>query len=104
MKLRLSNNVLRLRLDSAEVEELAGRGTVSGQTSFAPDTHLSYSLRCAGDVTDITASMVSGKIIVTVPEALASQWARGEGVSLSATQPIGDGKSLEITIEKDLHS
>ncbi len=104
MNLRLAGNSLRFRMTTADVDQLADGKSVNGVTRFTPDSDLKYRVQPSDAVSVITASLESENIVVRVPEALAIKWARGDGVSLSATQTLGDGELLKILIEKDFHS
>ncbi|HXW14697.1 MAG TPA: hypothetical protein VEN79_09330 [Terriglobia bacterium] len=49
----------------------------------------------------IAASFCGDEIKVTVPEAVATEWATSEQVGMDRVQPISDGLALSILIEKD---
>ena len=102
MKLRVRADSIRLRLGQSEVRRLADEGIVEESTHFAPGgLPFVYALRARDDAAGIGASFDKSRLVVTVPHALARQWATTDRVSLEASQPAGDGRSLRILIEKD---
>ncbi len=98
MKLRLRGNSLRLRLTQTEVRDLAARGRVEESVGFGPGSQLVYTLRC-GDA--FVARFAGGAVEVEVPTRDVKTWAESERVSLETEQPIGEGGTLRILVEKD---
>jgi hypothetical protein len=98
MKLRLRGSSIRLRLTQREVNALVATGRVEESVGFDARTRLTYAL-----TTDASflARFEGGTIEVQVPAGDASEWAASERVSLEAEQPIADGESLRILVEKD---
>lgn len=103
MKIRMRGNSIRLRLGRSEVEALCRGGQVEDRVEFGPlaSDALVYEIR-TGDLPDVIASFEGGRITVVVPGTAAVEWAGGEGLSLSGSQPLGGGENLSILIEKDL--
>lgn len=103
MKMRLRGNSIRLRLGEREVAQLANTGRVaeSVQFSASPLSSLTFSLVTSPDEKDITARFAEGEITVTVPAGSAKVWASSEQVGMHGGQPVGNGTSLTILIEKD---
>jgi hypothetical protein len=103
MKLRIRGNTLRLRLSRTEVDELAERGEVHDGITFgaAATERLGYSLVTSDETTAAFARLSSTGITVTLPRALAREWASSDTVGLDAQQPIGAGEALKILVEKD---
>ena len=101
MKLRIRGNSLRLRLGQGEVRRLADGGAVEERTDFAANgPALVYALRTA-DADATSATFDGGRITVTVPRAVAQEWASTAQVGIEASQPAGNGDVLRILIEKD---
>jgi hypothetical protein len=96
MKLRISENSVRLRLKPSEVAQLAATGVVEDRVEFAPDAVLVYSLRASPKSAVPTASYTDGKLEVRIPLTMARQWAASREVAISAQQDV-----LSILIEKD---
>jgi hypothetical protein len=103
MKLRIRGNTLRLRLTRPEVDELAERGEVRDGIAFgvAAADRLGYSLVTSDDATAPCAALSSKGITVTLPKALARDWAFSDTVGIGAEQSIGAGEALRILVEKD---
>ena len=100
MKLRISGNSIRLRLSRSEVAHFDLTGQIEDVVEFGPVSKLSYMLTAVED-SDLRSSYTTSGIRVQVPRDLAQEWARTDGVAISAEQPIGDSKTLQILIEKD---
>jgi hypothetical protein len=99
MKLRILDDTIRLRLDREEVDRIGAGGTAWGLTRFPNDSTLGYGLRVAGSALD--ARFERDTLIVDVPAAVASRWARDErAVSIEHTIATGT-HALDILIEKD---
>jgi hypothetical protein len=103
MKMRLRGNSIRLRLGEKEVAQLAKGGRVSDSIQFSesPPSALTYRVVTSSEEKGITARFAGSEITVTVPAASAKTWASSEQVGLNGVQPISNGTSLNILIEKD---
>ena len=100
MKLRLHDGSVRLRLSPAEVAGLAEAGRVESETRIAPGAALTVVV-CAGLVGQPTASLDGATLTVTVPHGEAVVWAEDDREGLTAEQDAGDGRTLQIAVEKD---
>jgi hypothetical protein len=100
MKLRIKGNSIRLRLLRSEVERFSAEGTIADEVRFGK-TGLKYSLLMSDGTDSISAGFAGEEISVVIPKAVASHWATTETVGLETEQPIGDGQTLAILIEKD---
>lgn len=70
--------------------------------SFAAnaDERLIYAVApVAGE--SVRASFASNEVCVTIPCVIARQWAEGAAVSIEGKQPVGEGATLTILVEKD---
>ena len=107
MKLRIEENVLRLRLSEAEVIEFARTGEVACAIAFGADPNqtLRYALLrlpATDEVPAVQLRYAAGALTVEVPAALAHQWADTGRVSLAAQVVVAEGRTLRVLIEKDL--
>ena len=100
MKLRIKGNSIRLRLLRSEVERLAVEGRISDEIRFGGHS-LQYTLAASSEADSTHATFENNQISVIVPENRATQWATGDEVGIESEQPIGDGETLSILIEKD---
>lgn len=101
MKLRIRQNTLRLRLTRSEVDRLAESGRVEEATIFSPTKKLRYALATDANASGLAASFDDGLVLVTVPQALARDWAKSERVSLHGEAPVEGGEALRLLVEKD---
>ena len=104
MKLRLKGNSLRLRLGQSEVARLRDGGILEEATVFGPlgGQRLLYTLSIANAGQSISASFDGGRVHVHIPSDMVRRWAGSDDMSVSGSQPTGDGRSLHILVEKDL--
>lgn len=95
MKLRLHAGSLRLRLSQSDVARLRDTGKVEEAIFFAPGSALSFGIE-AGPVSAIDATLKGGDLRVTLPVAVANQWAESDQTGLEASTG-----TLKIVVEKD---
>jgi hypothetical protein len=101
VKLRIRADTLRLRLTRSEVDQLCERGRVAQAIHFGPDAALKYAVEL-GSGDRVQARYEGATITVTLPRALALDWAAGDEVGIFAVQPLPEGE-LSLLIEKDFH-
>lgn len=101
MKLRCTNNSIRIRIRRSEVDALMQKGHIMNAVAFAPDVQFSFSLRLGTDVDQLQAQWSDGRIDLIIPETLGQEWGQSNEVGLAARQPIGNGQMLDLLVEKD---
>lgn len=103
MKIRMSDNSLRLRLMQQEVEQFNREGKVMTATQLGPSPAqtLRYSLIKDAEAEVVIATFISNNIEVYVPTKLGEEWAQTERVGIAEQMPLEEGKHLYILIEKD---
>jgi hypothetical protein len=95
MKLRLTHNSVRLRLTQSEVSQLRDAGTVEESLEFGPGQRLTYRLVSAPGLPSITAEYQGDNILLSVPKAMAADWANSSQVGMESGGPV------RVLIEKD---
>jgi hypothetical protein len=103
MKLRIKGNSIRLRLLRSEVERFAAAGQISETVEFGPGptSFFRYTLLISPDVKTTSAEFRGNEIAIMVPEATARMWIKSDMVGFDIAQPIGNGDTLSILVEKD---
>ena len=101
MKLRIRDNSVRLRLMRGEVAELRSTGIVAAKTSFPGGRHLEYVVESSPANIKPQAFLSESTLTVRLPETSVLAWSGSEQVSIEAEQPLDDGGSLRILVEKD---
>ena len=102
MKLRILGNSVRFRVSQAELAQLTGAGQVEDSVEFGPGARLVYRLEVAdGAAEAIAAGYDRHGVTVVLPRELVDLWQRPDEVSLRGEQPLPDGASLTILVEKD---
>ncbi|MBX9603614.1 MAG: hypothetical protein K2X35_21590 [Bryobacteraceae bacterium] len=95
MKLRLTSNQLRVRLNRGEVAVL-GQGRALEERVELEGASLGWSVAAIPGIAGITARFEDRILAVRIPAELASPWAANQEEGLYARQA-----GLEIAIEKD---
>ena len=100
MKIRIRDNSLRVRMDRREIEQLAGQGRVEAQCEFGLAA-LRYTVAGREQLVPLAAEFSDAEIRIYVNTFDAADLAGTERVGLETQQPIGDGRSLRLVLEKD---
>jgi hypothetical protein len=101
MKIRLQANSIRLRLTQSEVRRIADGGIVEETTAFSPFAKLCVRVEPSPHVQKPSATFENQILTLRLQSKEAREWAESERVGIEAEQPIGDGASLRILVEKD---
>lgn len=101
MKLRILANSVRIRLAQREVRSLASGQCIEQTTFFSPSSKLVLFVESSLQAEHPVAIFVDHRLSLRLPLAEVRQWAETEQVGIEADQPICDGQSLHILIEKD---
>ena len=100
MKIRISDDSIRLRLDRREVDDIGQGKSVSCSTRFSGGAAFQYGLLVV-DGDSVTADFSDGCIEVSLPRKTALRWARDETeVSIHGENEF-EGGALALLIEKD---
>lgn len=100
MKLRIRGDSLRLRLTRAEVTTFAKEGYVEDAVAFPGGARLLYALARSAEGAAVEASLVSSRVLVTLPAELARAWAETDQIGVDAEVRGGAGP-LRVLVEKD---
>jgi hypothetical protein len=101
MKLRVRGNSIRLRLTKGEVSAFAEHGRVEDAVTFGGGARLAYVLAVDERAGGMHASFDGRAVTVSLPPALAREWASSERVGVEAEQRLDDGSVLRLLVEKD---
>ncbi len=106
MKLRLKNNVIRLRLTRNEIKQFAETGCIQETIEFGTEAHqqFTYALETDAKTETVHAKKEGNRITILMPKPQAERWTNTEQIGIETEQSIGDGKTLHLLIEKDFSS
>lgn len=79
---------------------IADGGLAQDSVEFAPGVRLTYRVQVVPDGV-VGASYEGHCVNVVLPQPVVDQWRQPEEVSIEAEQPLADGQSLRILVEKD---
>jgi hypothetical protein len=102
MKLRITGNSLRLRLDAGEIAALADAGKLEEAVEFRDGGRLSYSLELSAGLVRPNATFDGSRIRLFLPAEQGRSWITSDLVGIEETIATGDGNELKVLVEKDL--
>ncbi len=73
MKIRLTNNTLRIRVRKSDLAELEASGSTRETLTFSPDQQLVFSLERT-EAEGITANLEAARIRIGIPTPQADHW------------------------------
>ena len=100
MKLRIRGNTVRIRVSQTEMAEITEVGLAQDSAEFGPDARLSFRVEVEPEGA-IRASYEGDCVTVTLPRAAIDRWQRPDEVAIEGEQPLAEGRSLKILVEKD---
>jgi len=100
MKLRCTNNSIRLRLRRSEIQELQHQGSISEGVDIPGSQPFSYQLELA-EQKQTSVSFKEGRLCVRLPLEQASVWIESNQVGIGQSIPLSAGEQLHLLIEKD---
>ena len=98
MKLRIQDNVLRLRLTAKEVTRLLDCGLVESAIRFPTGRELCYSVASLPDATEVSVDYLYDTIFVSLPGSAVAGWAGSNQLSIEGPPNSG----VRILVEKDI--
>ncbi len=102
MKLRCTENTIRIRIRKSELAQLRETGKLLESVQFPDGVKFTYNLGIDREADNYDARFCEGNIWVTLPGAAATEWIDSDAVSLAATLPLATpDEQLELLIEKD---
>jgi hypothetical protein len=103
MKLRTTQNSIRLRLSQTDIRNFAENGVVDETVQIGPVSEAAFSFRLhrSETIDRTSASYQNNCLTISIPSGIADQWSTSEDVSIKASQPTSDAAELSILIEKD---
>jgi hypothetical protein len=101
MKIRLTNDAVRLRLSDEEVTSLCESGSVATAVDFGTAGRSEWILR-PSDADAIDVALVASRLEISIPRRWIEGWGSSERIAFKAAVPVGRGRSVSILIEKDL--
>jgi hypothetical protein len=100
MKLRFSQNSVRLRLNRREVEDLSTGLALKEYVHFPGDAQFGYVLESALSASP-QVEFGAGTVRVAIPWAEIQNWASTDAIGMYFELPA-NGSMLKLAIEKDL--
>ena len=102
MKIRISANTLRFRLQQTEVRYFQQHGKITEVTEFGPSPadQISFSLEISSEP-ELSVRFGSNTTTIGVPKALAEQWTATNMVGFEGKLDTGKGRIVEVLVEKD---
>lgn len=100
MKLRCTQNSVRLRLRKSDIAQLDTAGKVAESVQFGPNQILTFELNKLGGE-QVQATFQRNNLIVSLPASQAHTWIHSNQVGIEVFHPLTKAQQLHILIEKD---
>jgi hypothetical protein len=100
MKIRFSEQHIRVRLSEADVSQLLLGKSLTLSVRFSPLEALEVLLQ-PWEMNIVSASFLYGELKIHVPTETLAKWAKSEEEGIYAFQQDGLEEPLKISIEKD---
>jgi len=101
MKLRCTENSIRIRIRKSELDELAKTKRVEEKVRFGNQVVLTFALSINETIPQVGATLLDNNLVVSLPKDAANKWINSNQVSIEVNNPTGNDQSLHILIEKD---
>jgi hypothetical protein len=101
MKLRIRGNSVRIRVSQGEFARIVETGAAEDAVRFSPTAVLRYRVEVAQDGGSPRADLAGNLVRITLPRRRVERWLTDDEVSIRGEQPIGEGRTLKILVEKD---
>jgi hypothetical protein len=103
MKLRIHGNSIRFRVTQSEMAALVDGVRLKDSVQFGPAQTeiLSYAVEISAQCSEVRALYSQGVIQVVLPVSLARALAGTDQVGIEHLQPVAEGVTLKILLEKD---
>jgi len=101
MKLRCTENSVRIRIKKSELAQLAKGKNVTEKIRFGNQVALSFALSIDESIQQVTATFLDNHLVVRLPAMIANKWINTNQVGIEVNNPISQEHQLHILIEKD---
>ncbi|GMQ81910.1 MAG: hypothetical protein BMS9Abin05_1347 [Rhodothermia bacterium] len=102
MKVRITNNRIRLRLSPEGVEALARGDGLETHIDSGAGGKLGFYLTSESTIDEISLALDRGILQIAVPEQVVTTWADTDQVGIEGLVSTVEGNSVGVLIEKDL--
>ncbi|MDW3194341.1 MAG: hypothetical protein R8G66_18340 [Cytophagales bacterium] len=100
MKLRLTHNSIRIRVQRSELAQLQTEGRIKEAVTFPTSAAFQYEI-AVHDGTEIEASHNESMISIKLPSDVAQPWFDSSQVGIETNLSLAGNGQLHVLIEKD---
>ena len=101
MKLRCTENSIRIRIRKSELDQLAQTKRVEEKVRFGNQVVLTFALSINETIQQVAATLLDNNLVVSLPKSAANEWINSNQVGIEVNKETGDDQNLHILIEKD---
>ena len=101
MKLRCTENSIRIRIKKSELKQLAIDKRVEEKINFSIQTVFTFALVIVEELDYVEAGFINNQLTVNLPIATAHEWMNSNQVGIEVNNSISEDHQLHILIEKD---
>lgn len=101
MKLRTTQNSIRIRVRKSELESLSKEGLVEESVNLGNQTVFKFGLTIRENIATLQATLKDNYLNISIPSDEADQWINSNQVGIEVRHPISENEQLHLLIEKD---
>lgn len=102
MKLRLENNIVKIRLSPEEIAKLNLEKTISEKLQISKGNDFSYSVCIDNNIKSCTADFENNSLNVCVPSTIANKWIGSNKIGIKESIESEFGEEILLIVEEDL--
>jgi hypothetical protein len=100
MKIRFTNNSIRIRIRKSELERLQEEHLIEERIGLPDGTNFTFSL-VVQEGEEVKVRHKHAFFSVSIPKVMATPWMTTEQVGIESRHPLSGDQQLHILIEKD---
>ncbi len=101
MKLRTTNNSIRIRIRKSELLQLRKDGKVEERINFGNEVVFSFALVIDEETEVLNGSLVGHSLIIRIPNTIGIKWIDSNEVGIESVSKVSETEELHILVEKD---
>lgn len=100
MKLRITHNSIRIRIQKSELTALMQKEVIEDHVNFPGGNRLQFSL-AKSPIEDVKVDLNGPHVLVQISSAIATAWAESDQVSIEKYISLENAETLHLLVEKD---
>ena len=101
MKLRTTENSIRIRIKKSELAELKETKSIEENVNFPSGVLFKFKVSIRQQQDKLSATLVSNELNLSIGADIANQWITTNDVGVEHYLDLSDGNQLHLLLEKD---